>query len=92
MRLKYTKMNWIEIAGHTGAVLSSITFIPQVWKAWKTRSVKDLSIYMILIVFSSTIIWLIYGFSLLLWPVVIANSMILFLSLLLIYFKFTFTD
>ncbi|MEQ9286408.1 MAG: SemiSWEET family transporter [Cyclobacteriaceae bacterium] len=85
-------MNWIEIAGHTGAVLSSITFIPQVWKAWKTRSVKDLSIYMILIVFSSTIIWLIYGFSLLLWPVVIANSMILFLSLLLIYFKFTFTD
>lgn len=85
-------MNWIEIAGHTGAVLSSITFIPQVWKAWQTKSVKDLSIYMILIVFSSTIIWLIYGFSLLLWPVVIANSMILFLSLLLIYFKFTFTD
>ena len=83
-------MNWIEIAGHTGAVLSGITFIPQVYKAWKTKSVGDLSLTMMLIVISSTIIWLLYAISLMLWPVIIANCIVGLLSLVLVYFKFTF--
>ena len=83
-------MNWIEMAGHAGAFLSSITFLPQVYKAWQSKSVGDLSIYMMLIVFSSTIVWIIYGVSLTLWPVIICNSIIAALSLLLIYFKVTF--
>ncbi len=83
-------MNWIELVGHTGAFLSSVTFIPQVYKVWKTRSVNDLSLAMMLIVFTSTLIWLVYGIALNLWPVILANSIICFLSLLLIYFKFAF--
>jgi len=83
-------MNWIEIAGHFGAFLSSITFIPQVYKAWQSRSVGDLSLSMILIVITSTIIWLVYGISLNLMPVIIANSIIFFLASLLLVFKLTF--
>jgi MtN3 and saliva related transmembrane protein len=84
-------MNWIEIAGHTGAFLSSITFIPQVYKVWKTKSVGDLSLAMLVIVFSSTLIWLIYGIALNLRPVMLANGTICFLSMLLIYFKFAYS-
>lgn len=83
-------MNWIEIAGHTGALLSAITFIPQVYKTWTTKSAKDLSLTMMFIVLFSTIIWLYYAISLMLWPVIIANVIVGLLSLLLIYFKFTF--
>jgi MtN3 and saliva related transmembrane protein len=83
-------MNWIEVAGHTGAFLSSITFIPQVYKAWQSKSVGDLSIYMMLIVFSSTLVWIVYGINLVLWPVIICNSIIAILSLVLIYFKVAF--
>jgi MtN3 and saliva related transmembrane protein len=83
-------MDLTEIVGHVGAALSSITFIPQVYKAWTTKSVGDLSLSMMLIVFTSTVIWLIYGISLMLWPVILANGFICFLSALLIYFKFTF--
>jgi MtN3 and saliva related transmembrane protein len=83
-------MNWIEIAGHLGALLSSVTFIPQVYKAWQTKSVGDLSLAMMFIVFSSTLIWLVYGIALGLWPVILANGVIGVLSALLIYFKFTF--
>jgi MtN3 and saliva related transmembrane protein len=83
-------MSWIEIAGHTGAFLSSITFMPQVYKAWKSKSVGDLSLAMMLIVFSSTLVWLVYGVKLNLWPVIICNGIIAVLSLLLIYFKFSF--
>jgi MtN3 and saliva related transmembrane protein len=84
-------INWIEIAGHAGAFLSSVTFIPQVYKAWQTKSVGDLSLTMMFIVFTSTIVWLVYGISLMLWPVILANGFVGFLSGLLIYFKFTFS-
>lgn len=86
-------MNWdqlIEWVGLFGAFLSSVTFIPQVWLAWKTKSVGDLSLGMLLIVFTSVIVWLVYGIYLKLMPVIIANSIIFILSLVLLYFKFTF--
>jgi MtN3 and saliva related transmembrane protein len=83
-------MTWIEVAGHTGAFLSSITFIPQVYKAWQSKSVGDLSLAMMFIVFTSTLVWLVYGVSLNLLPVIICNAIIALLSLLLIYFKFSF--
>jgi len=83
-------MDWIEVMGHVGSALSSITFMPQVYQTWKTKSVKDLNLYMMLIVFCSTIIWLIYGFGNELLPVIICNGVICVLSLVLIYFKLRF--
>ncbi|MDX2045401.1 MAG: SemiSWEET family transporter [Chitinophagaceae bacterium] len=83
-------MHWIEYVGLAGASLSAITFIPQVYKAWETKSVGDLSTWMLLIVLTSVVIWLVYGLYLNLLPVVIANSVILILSFILLYFKFTF--
>lgn len=83
-------MDWIQVAGHVGAFLSAVTFIPQVYKVWKTRSVNDLSLTMMVIVFTSTLIWLVYAIALMLVPVILANSIICFLSMLLIYFKFAF--
>jgi MtN3 and saliva related transmembrane protein len=83
-------MDWIELTGHIGSILSSITFIPQVFKVYKTKSAKDLSLTMMLIVLSSTIIWLIYGIGKELLPVIICNAIICLLSVLLIYFKFSY--
>ena len=83
-------MNWIEAIGHTGAFLSSVTFIPQVYKVWKTKSVGDLSLTMMFIVLTSTVIWLVYAIALKLWPVILANGIIFLLSALLIYFKFAY--
>ncbi|HMJ47287.1 MAG TPA: SemiSWEET family transporter [Ferruginibacter sp.] len=80
-------MDWIDATGLIGSALSSITFIPQVYQTWKTKSVKDLNLYMLLVVFSSTIIWLIYGFGKSLLPVIICNGVICILSLILLYFK-----
>lgn len=83
-------MTWVEIVGHTGSFLSSVTFIPQVYKTWKSKSAKDLSMLMLFIIFISTIVWLIYGVALNLWPVIVCNSVICALSLLLIFFKLSF--
>ncbi|MEO7802293.1 MAG: SemiSWEET family transporter [Ginsengibacter sp.] len=83
-------MPWIEYVGLFGAFLSSITFMPQVLKAWQSKSVADLSLWMLLIVFTSTIVWLVYGFYLNLLPVIIANAIIFILCVVLLIFKATF--
>lgn len=85
-------MYWVEAFGLFGSFLSSITFVPQVYKAWKSKSVGDLSIYTILIVTLSTVVWLVYGFfhTPLLLPVVLCNGFIFLLSLVLLYFKMRF--
>jgi len=83
-------MDWTEVTGLVASVLSSLTFMPQVYLVWKTKSVKDLSLAMMVIVFFSTVLWLIYGFSISSLPVVFCNGVICILSLILIYFKFSF--
>ena len=83
-------MNWINFAGYLGAFLSAITFVPQVYKAWQSKSVGDLSIWMILIVVLSTLVWLTYGFAIHSGPVLVANTVVLVLTLVLLYFKYTF--
>ena len=83
-------MDWIEATGLFGSFLTSITFIPQVYKTWQTRKVGDLSLSMLLIVLTSCIVWMVYGVALNLRPVIIANGIIGALSVLLVYFKLTF--
>jgi MtN3 and saliva related transmembrane protein len=88
--VKKHHMNWIEAFGHIGAFLTAVTFIPQVYKIWKTKSATDLSLTMILIILMSTIVWLVYAVALMLWPVIIANSIVFLLDLMLLYFKFAY--
>ena len=83
-------MDAYDIVGHIGSVMSSITFIPQVYQVWKTKSARDLNMLMILIVFSSTIVWMIFGVGKGVWPVIICNGIICGLSVVLIYFKYVF--
>jgi MtN3 and saliva related transmembrane protein len=85
-------MDWAEVLGHVGSALSSLTFIPQVYQTWKTKRVKDLNLFMMLIVFISTIIWVIYGVSKNILPVIICNTFICALSAILIYFKITYRE
>ena len=68
--------SWADYLGLFGAFLSAITFIPQVLQAYKTQSVKDLNLSMLLIVFFSVIVWLVYGIAKSLLPVIIANGII----------------
>jgi MtN3 and saliva related transmembrane protein len=84
-------MHWINYIGYIACSLSSITFIPQVYKAWQTKSVKDLSIWMLLLVMISTILWLIYGFGIYSGPVIMGNITVLLLSFVLLFFKLRFT-
>jgi MtN3 and saliva related transmembrane protein len=83
-------LQWIDYLGLVGAFLSSVTFVPQVYQAWKTKSVGDLSMWMILILLANVSTWLVYGLVKQDIAIIIANSIILALSLLMLIFKLSF--
>ena len=81
---------WREYLGMIGVVTGSMTFVPQVYQAWVTKSVGDLSIWMLLILLLNVTIWLIYGITGKDRPMILANLIIMSLSLAMLYFKLTF--
>ena len=83
-------MQWFDYMGYLGSFLTSITFIPQVYKAWQTKSVGDLSVWMVLIVITSASVWLVYGLAIGSGPVILANTVVLIFAAILLYFKFSF--
>ena len=83
-------MNWVEALGMTAGVISSITFLPQVIKTWKTKSAEDVSLLMFTFATISVIMWLVYGIILKNTPIIFTNSMVLLFSLIMLYFKFRF--
>ena len=80
-------MNSIDIVGLFGAFLSGVTFFPQVYRTWKLKSAKELSLAMILIILLSNIVWLIYAFYKQDIAIISANFFVGYCALTILYFK-----
>jgi len=76
-----------EIIGLIAAVLTTSAFVPQVIKAWRTKSTKSLSLPMYLIFFVGIMLWLIYGFHLNSLAMILSNIITGILALILINLK-----
>ena len=78
-----------EIVGIIAGALSCTTFLPQVVKTWKSKSVKDVSLNMFLIAAVSASLWLIYGILIHSISIIGTNIVVVFFSLvmLLLIFK-----
>jgi MtN3 and saliva related transmembrane protein len=57
-------MELIQIIVTGMGVLMSVGYYPQAYKIWKTKSVKDISLYTYSIFSVGTLVWTIYGFYL----------------------------
>lgn len=51
----------IEFLGLIAGGLTTIAFIPQVYKTWKTKSAKDVSMHMFVLFITGVILWIVYG-------------------------------
>lgn len=85
-------MSALMILGLTAATLTTVAFVPQVLKTWRSKSAKDLSLGMYLIFTSGIILWLIYGILIEDIPIIAANVVTLTLALTILYFKLFYTD
>jgi len=80
-------MNIIAILATILGVVTGLANIPQIIKIFRRKSAKDLSITTNTIFLLSSIVWLLYGFQLINYPLIIANIIyIITYSLIIIGF------
>ena len=76
--------------GLLAGALTTVAFIPQVIKIWKTQHARDISLGMFAIFSSGVMLWLFYGIEIGAMPVIVANAVTLALSLTILVFKIKF--
>jgi MtN3 and saliva related transmembrane protein len=80
-------MNTVSLLGLVAGAFTTIAFLPQVIKTWRSRSAKDLSLGMFTIFTLGVAMWLAYGFLINDLPVILANVVTLVLASTLLFFK-----
>ena len=80
-------MSYLTRLGLTAGFCTTIAFIPQVMKTWKTRSAKDLSLAMFVVYLAGILLWLLYGVLLGDIAIVLANAATSVLAGSVLYFK-----
>jgi MtN3 and saliva related transmembrane protein len=82
-----SRMDFVIALGLFGAVLTTISLLPQLIKTFKTRSTKDISTSMLALLGAAFFVWLIYGVLIKDIPLIIANSFALTQDLIILSFK-----
>lgn len=80
-------MDYIEIIGLVAAALTTTAFVPQVYKTWKEKSTKDISLSMYTVLFTGVVLWLFYGINLGSLPIILANTITSVLLIFMLYMK-----
>lgn len=83
-------MPTIEIIGLIAAALTTSSFIPQVYKVWKEKSAKDISLTMYTVFVVGIVLWLYYGIKIGSLSIISANSVTLLFALSIIIAKLKF--
>jgi MtN3 and saliva related transmembrane protein len=76
-----------DIVGTVAATLTTMSFLPQAWLTLRTRDVSGISLAMYSVFTVGVSLWLVYGFLLQAWPVIIANAVTLALALTILTLK-----
>jgi MtN3 and saliva related transmembrane protein len=77
----------VDAVGTAAAFLTTVAFVPQVLKIWRSRSAKDISLPMYVVFTVGVALWLVYGLLLGAMPIIIANCVTLALAFAVVVMK-----
>ncbi len=80
-------MSLVTAVGLLAGTLTTVAFVPQVLKTWRTRSTSDISLAMFSILVAGIMAWLIYGTIIQDIPLILANGVTLVLAGTILVFK-----
>jgi MtN3 and saliva related transmembrane protein len=86
-----TSLLTTDLVGSLAAVLTTASFVPQVWHTWRTRDVRGISLGMYVAFATGVALWLLYGLLLNAWPIVVANAITLALAVAILAMKIRWT-
>ena len=83
--------NYIDLFGFLAALLTTIAFLPQLYKTWQTKSADDVSLIMLILFITGLISWIIYGYKINSIPILVANIMTLIFNFSILILKITYS-
>lgn len=83
-------MQNLEWLGYVAGVLTTLAFLPQLYKTWHSKSAHDISYGMYALFSVGLILWTIYGLTKDAVPIVIANLITLVLALIILVLKWRY--
>jgi MtN3 and saliva related transmembrane protein len=85
-------MDLTQILGPVASIVTVGSFIPQVFQAWRTKSVKDVSYGMIGLLLLSGMLWAWYGVTISDTPVILTNIAVAVLNLAILVAKIRYRN
>ena len=76
-----------NLIGAVAGTLTTIAFVPQVLRTWRTRRADDISMGMLLLFTTGVALWELYGLIIGAVPVIAANGVTLVLAAMMIVLK-----
>jgi len=80
-------LNWQEVLGFLAGLFITVGIVPQIWRLFKLKSAREISLSFTLLFLAGGLCWLIYGISLGLLPVIIWNAISSTLMCIMLYAK-----
>jgi len=75
------------ILGLIAGTCTTAAFLPQLVKIWKTKSTRDISLLMYVVICTGILLWLIYGVIIDSVPVILANAATLVIAAMILILK-----
>ena len=83
-------INQIDLFGFLAALLTTIAFLPQLYKTWKTESADDVSLIMLILFLTGLFCWIIYGLKINSIPILSANIVTFIFNFSILILKITY--
>ena len=85
------QFNYIDIFGFLAALLTTIAFLPQLYKTWQTKSADDVSLFMLILFITGLFCWIIYGIKIESIPILVANIITFIFNFSILILKITYS-
>ena len=82
--MELTMTDWL---GYAAAVLTTFSFVPQALLTVRSRDVSGISLGMYSAFTAGIALWLVYGWQLGAWPIIVANTLTLILAGIILFTK-----
>ncbi|MDX1763103.1 MAG: SemiSWEET transporter [bacterium] len=67
-------MDKVTLLGFTAALFTTVSFLPQTIKSWRTRQTADLSTGMLCFLATGLLLWFVYGLLIRNVPIIFSNG------------------
>lgn len=83
---------WTNIIGLLAGIFTTAAVVPQIWKAYKTKKVKDVSPGMFIVLLVGLLLWVIYGVMQNDLPIIATNGLALALNGFMLFLMLRYKD